>query len=97
MLVVYFPKTSRVIGIDAQVGKQEGLATGFVAGAVRLDSDENGVDLCQDLRVVESQRVQNDLRCCIDLNSLVALQPSGHSIQGAFFDFRRLPAPVLAT
>jgi hypothetical protein len=44
-----------VIGVDAQVSKQEGLATGSVAAAARLDRDENSVDLCQHFGIVGSQ------------------------------------------
>jgi hypothetical protein len=55
VLVVGASGASGVIGVDAEVSKQEGLATGPVAAAVGLDGDENSVDLCQHFGIVGSQ------------------------------------------
>src|SRR6266478_1324986 len=48
-------RTSGVIGIDAQVCEEQGLATGLVAAALGLDRYENRVDVRQRLGIVESQ------------------------------------------
>jgi len=55
VIVVGAARASRVIGIDAQVSKQEGLATGLLAAAVGLNGDENGVDLRQTFGIIVAQ------------------------------------------
>ena len=52
-----------MIGVVAQISKQGGRATGPVAAAVGLGSDENSVDLCQHFGIVGSQRGRRHLGC----------------------------------
>ena len=44
-----------VIWLNLQIGEEQGLPAGSVTAAVRLDCDENGINLRQSLGIVEFQ------------------------------------------
>ena len=47
--------SSGMVGLNAEVGEEQGLAAGMWAAAIRLDGDKHGVDLGQGLGVIGFQ------------------------------------------